>query len=135
MASSRQQDQYMSTAAEILDPYDEPVASLGYSLRDYLLQQLPGISEQPDAAAGIIGYGYGTGYKDMICTIIPSKTGIKLGLAYGATLPDPAGLLRGSGKVHKHIPLSSVADFDNEAVRQLLQQALKAWEQRKQLKR
>lgn len=114
----------------ILDQYEEAIAALGYRLRDFLLSVLENIIELPDATANVIGYGYGSGYKDMICTIIPSKKGVKLGLAYGATLPDPAGLLQGSGKVHKYILLKSVADFDNEAVRLLLQQAIKAREER-----
>lgn len=121
----------MKAISAILDPYDGVVSALGYSLRDFLLEVLEGITEQPDPPANIIGYGYGTGYKDMICTIIPSKQGIKLGFAYGATLPDPDHLLQGSGKVHKYITLKTVADFDNKAVRQLLQEALKAREMRK----
>jgi hypothetical protein len=116
--------------AAILDQYEETISELGYSLRAFLLSVLENIIELPDAPANVIGYGYGSGYKDMICTIIPSKKGIKLGLAYSAALPDPAGLLQGGGKVHKYITLKSVADFDNEAVRLLLQQALKAREER-----
>lgn len=120
----------MTDYMPILNQYDAPVARLGQDLRHFLLQQLPGITEQPDNKANIIGYGYGSGYKDMICTIIPSKKGIKLGLAYGATLPDPLHLLQGSGKVHKYIALHTTADFDNEAVKQLLQQACKARQER-----
>lgn len=121
----------MNNAAVILDQYNETVATLGYGLRSFLLDLLPGITETPDIPAKIIGYGYSNGYKDMICTIIPSKKGIKLGLAYGANLPDPDRLLQGSGKVHKYIPLQTIADFDNKAVRQLLQEAQKARELRK----
>lgn len=124
----------MKAISAILDPYDDAVRTLGYSVRDFLLGILENVTEQPDAPANIIGYGYGSGYKDMICTIIPSKQGIKLGFAYGATLPDPDHLLQGSGKVHKYITLNTVADFDNKAVRQLLQEAIKAREMRKYLK-
>ncbi len=84
----------MTSVAAILDQYDDAVATLGYRLRDFLLGILHNITEQPDAPANVIGYGYGSGYKDMICTIIPSKQGIKLGLAYGATLPDPCNYCR-----------------------------------------
>ena len=124
----------MNEVAQLLDRYNEPITRLAYSLRSFLLQQLPGTGEYPDLSAGIIGYGYDKGYKDMICSMILSKKGVKLGLAYGAGLSDPAGLLQGSGKVHKYIPLSVVQDFDNGAVQQLLQEAVKAREQRKQQK-
>ncbi len=124
----------MNEVEQLLDQYEEPVTRLAYGLRSFLLQQLPGIGEYPDPSARIIGYGYGNGYKDMICTIIFSQKGVKLGLAYGAGLNDPAGLLQGSGKVHKYIPLSTVQDFDNGAVPQLLQEAIKARDERKQQK-
>lgn len=121
----------INATAAILDQYGEAVTTLGYRIRSFLLDLLPDITEQPDIPANIIGYGYGTGYKNIICTIIPSGKGIKLGLPYGATLPDPDCLLQGSGKVHKYIPLQTIADFDNKAVQQLLQEAQKARETEK----
>ena len=36
------------------------------------------ITELPGASANIVGYGNGTGYKNLICTILLPKKGVKL---------------------------------------------------------
>jgi hypothetical protein len=80
--------------------------------------------------ANIIGYGLGPGYKGSVCAIIPSKKGVKLGIMKGAELPDPDGLLEGSGKVHRYVVIRSVQDFQNPALRALLNQAAEACRER-----
>ncbi len=45
-------------------------------------------------------------------------------LQSGATLPDPQGLLKGTGKRARHIVLASAADLDTPAVQALMKQAL-----------
>lgn len=115
----------------ILSQYEEAVQTLGWEVRDFLLLNLKGIEETPDAAAKIIGYGYGPGYKNMICTIIPSKKGIKLGFYKGSELPDPENLLTGTGKVHRHVVIDSPKDLKKGALKELVKAAHKAWEKRK----
>src|SRR5689334_8302292 len=99
----------MSGAEELLAKYDEHIVTLGHSLRALLLAILPGVTEEADRSANIIGYGYGKGYKDTICALIPSKKGIKLGFYKGTELADPAELLQGKGKVHKYAAINSHA--------------------------
>jgi hypothetical protein len=47
----------------------------------------------------------------MVCTLILSKSGVKLGLVGGAALSDPYGLLAGTGKVHRHVQLRAPEDL------------------------
>jgi hypothetical protein len=117
-------------ADKILSQYGEPVAATGSLLRKFLLKHLPGITEQPDARANLIGYSYGAGYKDLTCTILMSKKGVKLGLYNGGELPDPLHVLTGSGKVHKYVPINSEQDLNNPALLDLLKQALQAHQMR-----
>src|SRR4051812_27271918 len=82
----------MTKAAEaeaIFARYPTTVGEIARAARALLLARLPGAEEQPDAAANVVGYGYGAGYKGLIATIILSKGGVKLGLTKGAGLPDP----------------------------------------------
>ena len=66
-----------------------------------------------------------------MCTLIPSRAGVKLGIVRGAELDDPRGLLAGSGKVHRHVAaLRSPADLKRPGVRPLLKAALAAWRRR-----
>ena len=114
----------MNPLDTILSKYDSKISGLGYELRDFLLSELKGIAEMPDVPANIIGYGFGTGYKDVICTIIPSKKGIKLGFYKGSELHDPENLLTGSGKVHKYVEIKSSPDLQNLALKKLLDEAV-----------
>jgi hypothetical protein len=46
-------------------------------------------------------------------------------LQSAGTLPDPKKLLKGEGKVARHLDLTAPGDFDNPAVQALIAQALK----------
>ena len=120
----------MTTAEGILSRYDEAVSKMGFHLREFLLTELKQIIEYPDGPANIIGYGYGPGYKQLLCTIIPSKKGIKLGFYKGSELPDPKKLLTGSGKVHRHVAIKSENDVKDPAIKKLVDEALKAYHKR-----
>jgi hypothetical protein len=122
------------TAEDLLYQYEPAVAERGMLLRRKLFALLPDIRETVDESARILGYGYGPGYKDSVCTIIPSKKGIKLGFYKGVELPDPAGLLEGTGKVHKYVSIKTDADIDSEPLKLLLMAGLAAYELRKTAK-
>lgn len=66
-----------------LSSYSEDVFSNALQLRKVLIGNLPGITEQIDIPAKMIAYCYGQKYAEMICTIIPSKKGVKLGFYNG----------------------------------------------------
>lgn len=112
--------------ASIFDKYTPQVAALGYASREFVLSQLPGVTEEVDISANLLGYGYGPGYKNMVCTIIASKTMMKIGLYKGTELPDPTCLLKGTGKMHKYIEIKTPGDLQNPAVAALLAEGLKA---------
>jgi hypothetical protein len=113
-------------AEKILSQYEGEAGALGPLLRKFLLKHLPGIIEQPDAKANLIGYSYGPGYKDLICTILTSKKGVKLGFYKGGELSDPHHLLTGSGKVHKYIEVKSAQEISNPALLDLLRAGVQA---------
>ncbi len=119
------------TVTDTLSRYDEKIALLASKLRKFLLEKLEGIMEIPDNTANLIGYGYGTGYKDTICTILLSKKGVKLGFYKGSELPDPKKLLTGNGKVHRYVEIKTEQDITNPALKQLLKEALHAYKKRK----
>jgi hypothetical protein len=82
---------------KFLATYPPDVQDLARKLRKLVMEAVPGSVEMVDTSAKVIGYGFGAGYKDLICTIMPSKGGVKLGVARGGDLPDPKQLLEGSG--------------------------------------
>lgn len=119
------------TIDQLLQGYPEPTRQLAAALRELLFKWLPGIQENPDFSAGIIGYGYGPGYKHIVCTIILSKKGVKLGFWKGVELEDPDRLLKGAGKVHLHAEIKELRDIQNKALVLLIQHAGAAYKARR----
>ena len=117
-------------AIVFLSQYDEPVCKAAIQLRKIVLANLPGIIEQVDLPAKMIAYCYGQKYIEMICTIIPSKKGIKLGFYKGADLPDAQHLLEGTGKISRYVEIKTGEKINPGAVKDLLKNALAAYKER-----
>lgn len=113
-----------------LSQYDEQVYNNALKLREILFANLPDIIEQIDLPAKMIAYCYGQKYTEMICTIIPSKKGLKLGFYKGADLADPGSLLDGTGKISRYLEIKSDKQIESNALKQLLASALAAYKQR-----
>src|SRR6266571_2273049 len=108
------------TFDHLLGKHSADVRGLALAARKFILATLPRAEESLDASAGVLGYGYDPGYNGLICTLILSKSGVKLGLAHGGQLSDPGGLLEGRGKVHRYIQLRTASDLEQPGVARLL---------------
>lgn len=78
----------------------------------------------------MFAYSYARGYRGLVCTLILSKSEVKLGIPWGASFPDEHKLLRGAGKVHRHVPLKRIEDLQQPGIRDLVAAASAACEQR-----
>ena len=70
--------------------------------------------------------GYGTGPKkttEQFCWVTPYTEHVALGFYYGAELPDPEGLLEGTGRLMRHVKIRRSEDLDSPALRALVQTA------------
>ncbi len=122
-----------SSPAEVralLDTLTPEVRALALEVRRLERAVLPRVQEIPDTSARVIGYGYGSGYRDIVATIILSRSGVKLGLVHGAELPDPRRLLEGKGKVHRYIAFTSAHGVGRPGVKSLLKATYAAWKER-----
>ena len=90
-----------------LSNYTEQVIAHAFQLREILFTNLPDIQEQVDLPAKMIAYNYGRKYIELVCVIIPSKKGLKLGFNRGTELPDPDNLLEGNGKISRYVVINS----------------------------
>jgi hypothetical protein len=113
-----------------LGNYDKKIVGLVLKLRDIVAFYLPDIIEQVDLPARMIAYTYGKKYSDMICTIIPSKNGIKLGFNRGVELPDAEKILEGTGKISRFVRIESEVQIQSSAIKALLLNALAAYRKR-----
>ncbi len=67
--------------------------------------------------------GFGTGIKKNtahFCYIMPASKHVNLGFNYGSELPDPHGLLEGTGKLFRHIKIKSVEQLKDKNLIELL---------------
>jgi hypothetical protein len=112
--------------------YPPTTEAVAQALRRLIFDNVKGVGEMLDRSARVVGYGFGSGYKNTVCAIIPSQKGVKLGLAHGASLPDPHKLLAGVGKVHRHIAFNTIADVKRASVKAMLKSCYKAWKIRRE---
>ncbi len=103
---------------------DRPMGPLALALRDVVLEEAPQVIEQlyrnhPSA----LWYGHGLKFGEMVVYIAMASAHVNLGFCRGALLPDPGGVLEGTGKTMRHIKLRSEADFERPSVRPLIRAA------------
>ena len=73
-----------------------------------------------------IGFGHGSGYKDLVFVISPQREHVNLGIVKGAALDDPNSLMEGKGKVHRHVKLHRIDQVHDPELGQLMHRALQA---------
>lgn len=73
----------------------------------------------------VIGYGPNEKAGDATFSLAAQAKGLSLCFLQGAGLPDPQGILRGSGNLVRNIRLENAAALDRPAVRALMDEALK----------
>ena len=112
---------WMDTEVEALFAEADPaVRQVAEAARTLVRDALPGLIEMVDRPANMVAYGTDGSYGGLVCAIALQRRYVNLMLARGATLPDPDGLLEGSGKQARHARLASVADVGRPEVRALL---------------
>ena len=103
--------------------YSDTVRELARSARALILTVMPKTVEQLDPSANLIAYGLDHSYKGLICGITLHKAYINIMFAQGASLPDPQGLLQGTGKLARHVHVERLADLEAPGIRDLVETA------------
>jgi hypothetical protein len=118
----------------MLDDYgtfEEAVAKAGaharelaHQLRKLVARVMPNVVEVPWPRLRMASYGVGPKKKsEHFCYISAQKDDVNLGFYYGAELPDPEKLLRGTGKLLRHVKIREVKAIRSRALRRLLEVA------------
>ena len=69
--------------ADLLKPYSPEVQKLALSTRAFVVRLLPKATEMVDTKSNVIGFGFGAGYNDIICSVMPAKNWLTLGIRLG----------------------------------------------------
>ena len=103
----------------------EELQPIAIRLREIILELDPDACEV--VRLGDRAATFGVGPKKMsegYAYIMPNKNWVNLGFYKGAILPDPGGLLEGTGKSLRHIKTHSLDDANRPEVKELLKLAL-----------
>jgi uncharacterized protein DUF1801 len=112
----------VTAAQHVLDTCAEPIRPLARAVFDELQRVFPDAVITADADS--IGFGTGRGYKHLVFSVLPHTKHVTIGFARGTELPDPAGLLAGSGKVHRHVKIHNDDDLRRPELTELFAAAL-----------
>lgn len=107
---------------ELLDAYDPQVRRLFRASRDRVLEAAPEANELVYDAYNAVAaaYSFSERLKDGFCHVAAYTSHVNLGFHRGAELPDPEGLLEGSGVRIRHVKIRALADLDRPGVRTLV---------------
>ena len=110
-----------------IDKYSPEVATLARACLKKMRERLPGAMQlvYDNYNALVIGFGPSERASEAIFSIVLYPRWVTLFFLQGASLADAKRLLKGSGKVVRHIVLASAADLDLPAVQDLMGKALK----------
>lgn len=106
--------------------YTPEIGALAQAALAKMRARLPGAIElvYDNYNALAIGFGPTERTSDVIFSIALFPRWVSLFFMRGAELPDPQELLKGGGKVARHIVLKSAEDLDKPAIRALMEHAL-----------
>jgi hypothetical protein len=92
---------------------------LKLALCEVVLEQAPEAVESMSKGYSLaIGFSFtGKPLKDGFCHIVTYSTQVNLGFNRGALLPDPNGVLVGTGKSIRHITIRSQNELEQPAIR------------------
>ena len=109
-----------------LRPYGPAVTDLVLAARKLVLEEAEGAVELIYDAYSAVSAGYSfTGRTSDSCIYVAAyPKGVNLGFWDGVSLPDPEGLLEGTGKRGRHIKIRELAGLQRPAVRALVQAAV-----------
>ena len=113
--------------AGFLDKFTPEIATSAKSILAAMRARLPGavqlVYDNYNALA--IGFGPSRRASEAVFSIAVYPRWVSLFFLQGASLADPAGLLKGSGNVVRHIVLAGAEDLDKPDVVDLMQRAMR----------
>ncbi|MEX1143415.1 MAG: DUF1801 domain-containing protein [Anaerolineales bacterium] len=106
---------------DFLTAFPPQVRNLALALRDLVHEIEPKVLEQIDIPAHLLAYGYAQTYTHLMCVVILYKEYVNLGFPRGVDLPDPEGLLEGTGKKARHVKIYDLSQVDSSEIAALIQ--------------
>ena len=80
-------------------------------VRQVVLTEIPSVSETVNDVSYAVtnGFTFSGRVKEAFCYVVAYSSYVNLGFACGAELPDPDRKLQGTGKLHRHLRIETLA--------------------------
>ena len=110
----------------LLEPHSPTIRDVFGGLRSLVREVMPEAQEQVDLPDRVLAYGFGppggVRMSGFAVGLIPHTAHVNVQLADGALLPDPDGIVEGTGKRIRHVKCRSLEDVARPALRALLEE-------------
>jgi hypothetical protein len=97
-----------SNVDRLLGEHSPALQSIERALRRTIRAEFPDAVEQVDFGNKLIAFGRSMKIRGLLFAIIAHASWVNLQLADGVDLPNPGGMIEGSGKRIRHIKIRSV---------------------------
>ena len=112
--------------ATLLEPSSPAIRDVFGALRALAREVMPDAQEQVDLPDRVLAWGFGppggVRMSGFAVGLIPHTAHVNVQLADGALLPDPAGIVEGTGKRIRHVKCRSLDDVARPALRALIEE-------------
>ena len=102
------------------------VQAAARALEAIIRAELPDVVVDYDPGNGLLAFGRSIKMRNLLFALIPHGGWVNLQLADGALLPNPDGLIEGTGKRIRHVKVRSAAAAGTDRVRQVIRDQLGA---------
>ena len=118
-------DNRLGTIDDVLKDVAEPLRGVMLRLREMVIAADPDTTEQPRPGDNALSYGVGPQkMKQGYIYIAPQRGYVNLGFYRGTSLPDPDGLLEGTGKGLRHVKVRNLEEAERPAGQELIAAAV-----------
>ena len=111
----------MTTVTQLLKDSTPDVRALALAARETVRKAVPRATEKVHPGWHIIAFHVGK--RGQFCAVSPLKDRVNLYFMHGVGLPDPRGLLAGTGKGMRHIRITSLIQLRSAGVKALIKSA------------
>jgi hypothetical protein len=109
--------------AEVLAGYEPSIRALADRARQLIHSLVPDAEEEAIDVWQAVAFACGGGMKVQFCSFAPHKGWLNLNFVRGSDLPDPSGLLEGSGRKERVVRVERGEDLEREALAALIRAA------------
>ncbi len=109
-----------TTIEDFLAPRTPTVRDLALQTCALIREIMPGAIEVVRPGRNNITFARGDRMAEWVYYVSPFKSHVNLGFLRGTEMPDPEGLMEGTGMLLRHVKIRSAADLARPALRALV---------------